>query len=97
MILWCILALAFAGDLRDRFDVVASSAVAQMQSADSIEWRLHQEGLSLNASLIALRARLGSALDQAHMAIERDDPKTAERALKLAEDLTEKLAKRLGG
>jgi ElaB/YqjD/DUF883 family membrane-anchored ribosome-binding protein len=100
-LLWIVALLvapAFAqDDLRDRFDTVAASASAWMQSADSIEWRLNQEGAALHPQIAALRARIAAALDQAHDAIEHDNPKSADRALKLAEALTERLARKLGG
>ncbi len=100
----CIAALliapAFAQqeeDLKDRFDAVSASAAAWIRSADSIEARLNRQGSMLHPQIVALRTRLTAAVDQAHEAIEHHDKKVATRALKLAEELTERLAHKLGG
>ncbi len=101
-----VIASAFAGDkpaedrleeARERFDNVAASASGQFQSLDSIEARLKQDGLSLHPQLVTLRARIGASLDEAHRAIDRGDLKAANRAMKTAEELVQRLAHRLGG
>jgi hypothetical protein len=96
-----LIAPAFAQDelsaARERFEAIAASAAAQVNSLDSIEWRLNQEGMTLHPQLVALRARIGAALDAAHQAIDRGDVKSAGRSTALAEDLVERLARKLGG
>ena len=101
----CIAALliapAFAQDAaseaRHHFDNVAASAAGYMHSLDSIEWRLHQEGMTLHPQLASLRARIGAALNEAHRAIDRGEFTSADRVLKTAEELIERLGHKLGG
>ena len=92
---------AFAQDessaARERFDAVAASAAGWMHSLDSIEWRLNQDGMTLNPQLVALRARIGASLDQAHREIDRGELRAADRSMKISEELVERLAHKLGG
>ncbi|MBZ5602170.1 MAG: hypothetical protein LAO79_07690 [Acidobacteriia bacterium] len=80
-----------------RFDLVATRAAAYQRSADTIEARLNEEGLTLHPETMALRMRVGAALDQARHAIEAGQWKEADRALSSAEALVDRLAKKLGG
>lgn len=84
-------------EARNRFDLVATRAAAYQRSADSIEWRLNQEGATLHPEIVALRARIGAALNQARAALDHGDLKNADRAMTTAEALVDRLARRLGG
>jgi hypothetical protein len=96
-----MIAPAFAQDelsaARERFDTVAASAAGWIQSLDSIESRLNQEGLALHPQLVALRARIGAAIDEAHRAIDRGELKSADRSMSLAGELVDRLGRKLGG
>ena len=97
------LGAAFAQDAagikeaRHRFDLVSTRAGANLHAADSIEWRLNQDGATLHPQLIALRLRIGASLEEAHDAISEGDLKTANAAMEKAEALVERFARRLGG
>ena len=99
----CLMGPAIADDsaalkaARNRFGLVATRAVANFRSADSVEERLKAQGSSLHPSLIAMRLRIESALDKAEAALGKSDVKTAVEQIKLAEGLLDKFAHKLGG
>jgi hypothetical protein len=80
-----------------RFDMVATRAVANFRSANSIEERLRADGATLHPQLIALRLQIEAALDEAEAALARSDVDTASKATDRAEGLLERFARRLGG
>ena len=82
---------------RNRFGLVATRAVANFKSADSIEEHLKAQGSTLHPSLIALRLRIEAALDKAEVALGKSDVKTAVEQIKLAEGLVDQFARKLGG
>lgn len=84
-------------DARHRFDMVATRAVANFRSADSIEDRLRADGATLHPQLIALRLQIERALDEAEAALNKGDVDTAKEATDRAEGLLERFARRLGG
>lgn len=86
-----------ASDARLRLENVAALAGAYFHSADSIEWRLNQDGSTLHPETTALRARIVAALNQARRAIDDHDLKSADRAMAAAEALVERFSKKLGG
>ena len=88
---------AAMGEVRHRLGLVATRAIANFRSMDSIEQNLEDMGLTLNAELIELRSRIEAALDETDEAIGHQDAKAANEALDQAEALLGKLAKRIGG
>ena len=82
---------------RLRFGQVATRAVANFRSADSIAENLKAQGSTLHPSLIALRYRIESALDAGEAALGKGDLETAGEQIKLAEGMVDKFARRLGG
>jgi len=83
--------------VQERFDNVAALAAAYLDSAESIEWRLNQDGATLHPETIALCSRITASLNRAQDAIHRGSTKSAEDAMNTAEALVERLAKKLGG
>ena len=84
-------------EVRHRLGLVATRAIANFRSMDSIEQNLEDMGLTLNSELIDLRFRVEAALDETDEAIGHQDAKAANDALDQAEALLGKLAKRIGG
>src|SRR5437764_12224927 len=84
-------------DLQHRLGLVATRAIADFRSADSIAASLAESGMTLHPDIATLRARLEAALDQADAAIGRDDLAAANEALDIAQALLDKFAARLGG
>ncbi len=82
---------------RLRFGQVATRAIANFRSADSIEARLRAQGSTLHPSLITLRLRIESALDEAEAALKKGDLDSAGEQIKMAEGMVDKFAHRLGG
>jgi hypothetical protein len=84
-------------DARHRFDLVATRAVANFRSADSIAERLKAEGATLHPQLITLRLQIEAALDETQAALDKGDVDTAKKATDRAEGLLDRFARRLGG
>ena len=101
LILGLALGPAFGQDVfkeaRHRFDLISTRAAANLHAADSIEWRLNQDGATLHPELITLRLRIGASLEEAHRAITDGDLKAADDAMEKAEALVERFAHRIGG
>ncbi len=84
-------------DARHRFDLVATRAVANFRSADSIAERLKADGATLHPQLIALRLQIEAALDETQVALDKGDVDAAKKATDRAEGLVDRFARRLGG
>lgn len=84
-------------DAREQFDLVATRAAAYQRSAETIEARLNREGMTMHPQIIALRTRIGVTLDKARHALDMGDAKAANRAIKAADALVDRLAQKLGG
>jgi ElaB/YqjD/DUF883 family membrane-anchored ribosome-binding protein len=84
-------------DVQRRLGLIATRAVANFRSADSIEANLNQSGHSLHPQIVALRLRIEAALDEAQKAIDQADPATANEALDRAQALLQRYIQRLGG
>ena len=82
---------------RLRFGHVASRAVANFRSADSIERNLRAHGSTLHPALAALRTRIESALDDAEEALANGDAAETEDSARRAEALLDKFAAAIGG
>jgi len=83
-------------ELRLRFGLVATRAVAIFRSADAIEGRLGAEGSGLSAQLVALRRQIEAALDQAESAVDNHDAAAGER-IGRASALLDRFSQQLGG
>src|SRR5260370_1316129 len=57
-----------ARETRERMQLISTRAFGNFRAAESVEYRLQQEGMTLHPQLIALRARVESALDDARAA-----------------------------
>jgi hypothetical protein len=84
-------------DTQRRLGLVATRAIANFRSADSIEANLNARGLSLHPQIVALRLQIEAALDAARRAVDRADPATANESLDSAEVLLHRFVQRLGG
>ena len=84
-------------EVRRRLGLVATRAIANFRSMDSIEENLEDMGLTLKSELIELRSRIEAALDETDEALDHQDARAANEALDRAEALLGKLAKRIGG
>ena len=95
------LASAFAQDpareARQRFLLISTRATANFRSAESIEYRLQQEGMSLHPQLITLRARIEASLDDARDDLQAGRIKDAGESLDRAQAWLDRFARRLGG
>jgi hypothetical protein len=80
-----------------RFDLVATRAVANFRSADSIEARLRADGATLNPQITSLRLRIEAALDEGQADLDKGDVDAAKKATDRAEGLVDRFARRLGG
>ena len=100
----CVLGAALAEDappskrdLNKRLGLVATRAIANFRSADSIEKNLKAMGLTLHPQLVSLRLRIEGSLDTAEAAIEHNDLRAAAEALDQAQALLDRFAAKLGG
>jgi hypothetical protein len=84
-------------DAKRRLGLVATRAIANFHSADSIEANLNAHGQSLHPQIVALRLRIEAALDEAQKALDDADPATANEALDRAQALLQQFVQRLGG
>ena len=84
-------------DAQHRLGLVATRAVANFHSADSIEANLNRHGHTLNPQIVALRVRIEAALDEAQKAIDQGDPAGANEELDMAQALLQRFIQRLGG
>ncbi len=84
-------------DAQKRLGLIATRAIANFRSADSIEANLVSQGQSLHPQLITLRLRIEAALDEAQTAVNQNDTATAKEALDTAQALLDRYAQRLGG
>lgn len=81
---------------RHSFMLVSTRAVALFHTADSIEARLEAQGSTLRPSTTALRLRIEHALDQAEGALNKGDAAKANEQTKLAGELSDRFARRIG-
>ena len=95
------LASAFAQDpvreARQRLLLISTRAIANFRSAESIENRLVQEGMTLHPQLIALRARIEASLDDARDDLQAGRIKETNESLDRAQAWLDRFARRLGG
>ena len=84
-------------DAQRRLGLIATRAIANFQSADSIEANLKAQGHSLHPQIVALRLRIEAALDEAQKAIDQADPAAANEELDMAQALLQRFIQRLGG
>jgi hypothetical protein len=84
-------------DAKKRLGLLATRAIANFKSADSIEANLSKHGQSLHPDLVALRLRIEAALDEAQTAVDKGEIADAKEALDNAQSLLERFAQRLGG
>jgi hypothetical protein len=84
-------------DAQKRLGLIATRAIANFHSADSIEANLNRHGQSLHPQTIALRLRIEAALDAAQKAIDEADPAAANEELDMAQALLQRFIQRLGG
>jgi uncharacterized protein HemX len=84
-------------DAQKRLGLIATRAIANFRSADSIEANLVSQGQTLHPQLITLRLRIEAALDEAQTAVNQNDTATAKEALDTAQALLDRYAQRLGG
>jgi ElaB/YqjD/DUF883 family membrane-anchored ribosome-binding protein len=80
-----------------RLGLLATRAIANFHSADSIEANLNKHGHSLHPEIVALRLRIEAALDEAQKAIDQADPAAANEELDMAQALLQRFIQRLGG
>jgi hypothetical protein len=90
-------ASAAGKEARRHFGQVGTRAVANFRSADMIDASLRAGGSTLHPQLVTLRIRIESYLDEAQAALDKNDFAAAEEAVKKAEGLLDRFAKRLGG
>ena len=84
-------------DTQRRLGLVATRAIANFRSADSIEANLSAQGHSLHPEVVALRLRIEAALDEAQEALDQADPAAANKALDRAQALLQRFIQRMGG
>jgi len=84
-------------DAKKRLGLLATRAISNFHSADSIEASLSQEGLSLHPQLVTLRLRIEAALDEAQTADDHGNTADAKEALDTAQALLDRYVQRLGG
>jgi hypothetical protein len=84
-------------DAQRRLGLLATRAIANFHSADSIEANLNRHGQSLHPQIVALRLRIEAALDEAQKAIDQADPAAANEELDMAQALLQRFIQRLGG
>lgn len=84
-------------EMRHRFDMVATRAIANFHSADSLEKRLNEDGATLHPQLVALRLRIDAAIREARAELDRGDLPEAGESIDRAEALLDRFARKLGG
>ena len=84
-------------DARRRLGLLATHAIANFRSADSIEANLNARGLSLHPQIVALRLRIQAALGEAQKAVDHGDAAAANEALDNAQALLQRFIQQLGG
>ena len=84
-------------DAQRRLGLVATRAIANFRSADSVEANLNAQGHSLHPEIVALRLRIEAALDEAQEALDQADPAAANKALDRAQALLQRFIQRMGG
>src|SRR5215472_9677433 len=84
-------------EVRHRLGLIATRAIANFHSMDSIEENLRDLGAVLHPDLVALRGRIEAALNDADAASDESDPARANEALDRAQAFLDRLAARLGG
>jgi hypothetical protein len=84
-------------EVTHRLELIATRAIANFRSAESIEKNLKSLGASLHPQLVSLRLRIEAALDRAEDAIKEDDLPAATEALDQAQALLDRYAAKLGG
>ena len=84
-------------DVQRRLGLIATRAIANFHSADSIEANLNESGLALHPQIVALRLRIEAALDEAQKAMDQANPTAANEALDRAQALLQRYIQRLGG
>ena len=82
---------------RLRLGLLATRAIANFRSADSIEANLNRRGLSLHPQIATLRLRIEAALGDAQKAVDHGDPTAANEALDTAQALLQRFIQQLGG
>lgn len=82
---------------RHSFMLVSTRAVALFHSADTIEARLAADGSTIHPSTATLRMRIEHHLDQAEAAINKGDLTKADGHIKVADELVNRFARRIGG
>jgi len=82
---------------RHSFMLVSTRAIALFRSADTIEARLQATGATLHPSTAALRMRIEHHLDEAGKDIDKGDLTHADEHIKVADELVNRLARRIGG
>jgi hypothetical protein len=82
---------------RHSFMLVSTRAVALFRTADNIDARLQATGSTLHPNTTTLRLRIEHQLDQAEAAINKGDLSHADEHIKSADELVNRLARRIGG
>lgn len=86
-----------ARETQNRLNLVATRALANFRSADSIEYSLRGQGNTLHPQLAAMRMRVEAALDQAEGDLKKSNLQDANEALDRAQGWLDRLSRRLGG
>jgi hypothetical protein len=84
-------------ETRNRLHLIATRAIANFRSSETIEARLRQEGNSLHPRILAIRMRLEAALDDAEAALKAGKIQEANADLDRAEAWTDRFARLIGG
>src|SRR5260370_21584193 len=86
-----------ARETRERMQLISTRAFGNFRAAESVEYRLQQEGMTLHPQLIALRARVESALYDARDDLQAGRIKEANETLDRAQAWLDRFAHRMGG
>lgn len=84
-------------EAKHKFGLLATRAVANFKSADTIEARLKAQGATLHPQTIALRMRVEAALDETQADLDKGDVAAANKEMTRAQGFLDKFVKRLGG
>jgi len=84
-------------DARHRLGLVATKAIANFRSLESIEANLAAMGIQVSPELLMLRQKIEHDLDATDAALVKQNVKAANDALDRAEALVSRLSRRLGG
>ena len=84
-------------EAKHRLGLVATRAIANFRSLESIEENLQSMGMTLHPDLLSLRMRIEAALDATDEAIDKNDAKAANEELDRADALVTRLARQIGG